>query len=197
MMFKKPSLYRQSKSFKTKFSAGFTLTELLIVLAIAAVGLAVLIAQFGDTKVENAAEAEGKALINLSVKVNGRFPGGDFSALTCGVLNSNGVFNGSNFNVTGVGAATVVNHKLGSGATTVLCAPATIAVANDAFSFTYQNVPTDACKAAIPQLAKANPQIAVGATVVKTFVQKEAQATYGAQCEAAATVNITVTMPRV
>lgn len=175
---------------------GFNLIELAVVTALIALGILFIVNQYTDQKIASNSENEGKSLVRVVVKTREIFPNGDFTGLTCPVLNSAGAFGGSNFQVAGVGAAAIVNHQLGAGATTVTCAPATINAGNDAFVLTYQNVPTDYCKAAIPQMAKAGGQITIGAVVVKTFVQPTAAVTYGTQCEGAATVNIAVTYGR-
>lgn len=48
-------------------------------------------------------------------------------------------------------AGTEVRHRLGNGGS-VTFAPATISVANDAFSITYDNVPSDSCQSIVQAL---------------------------------------------
>lgn len=156
-------------------SKGFTLLELLLVVAIVAIALAVLFFLFNKVQSKSTAQTEAQNLVTMAADVKGLFsPQGNFTGINDAVLVQNnvpptGMVSGNNI-VNGWGGAVTV-------------APA--GIRNSQATFRYAGVPTgDSCSAFVQGAQSAFAIINVNGRVIKnvTTGTKFSAATLGTAC---------------
>ncbi|WP_019583725.1 type 4 pilus major pilin [Thioalkalivibrio sp. ALE16] len=185
---KKQSISRSTLNARARKSKGFTLIEVLIVLAI---GAGILFAVFAAvSKVQGKAVAkEASETLNLMV------------ADTRALYRSQGNFNN-------IDAETLVNNNVpprsmvnGSDIispwnTAIAVDEATINTTNDAVRFTYPDVPRDDCTGFVQAAEGSFTRVEVGGSVVKDVGQTMEVATLGQACSSADFVDIAFTQGR-
>lgn len=159
---------------------GFTLIELAVVLAVIVLAAAGIIARQRSTSQTAQVQAESGNLQAVIGKINSTFAGrSSYNGATTAFLLAQGAFPSSMVN-----GGSVVNTWNGS----VTVAPGT---GNTSVDITYGGVPTAACIELVANSSRSYRTITVGATVVKTAVQGEADlATTQTACSAASTVSV-------
>lgn len=148
---------------------GFTIVELLIVLMIIAVlailGIPKARAMIIGGKVEPTASDINKvvAKIRTNFTAQGTAP---YAAIDSSVFANIARTMSQSLTVTGSGAAAVTTHDLGASGATIDVAPATISVANDAYTVTVNSVDDAACSLGA-QVGRSAEIITLNGTTVK------------------------------
>lgn len=159
---------------------GYTLVELVVVLAIVMIIIAAIISRQQAVSQSSRVSTESGNLQSIIGKVNSTFAGRtNYSGATTAFLLAQGAFPTSM-----VSGATVVNTWNG----TVTVAPGT---ANTSVDITYGGVPSAACIEFVANASKSYRTVTIGATVVKTTAQAEADLSQTqTACTAATTATI-------
>lgn len=167
-----------SSQFGNRKSKGFTLLELLLVVAIVAIALAVLFFLFNKVQSKSTAQTEAQNLVTMAADVKGLFsPQGNFTGINDQVLVQN------NVPPTGMVAGGNIVNGWG-GAVTV--APA--GAGDSQATFQYDGVPTgDSCSGFVQGAQSAFATINVNGQVIKdvTTGAQFSAATLGAACNGA------------
>jgi prepilin-type N-terminal cleavage/methylation domain-containing protein len=168
---------------------GFTLLELLLVVAIVAIALAVLFFLFGKVQSKSTAQTEAQNLVTMAADVKGLFsPQGNFTNINDQVLVQN------NVPPTGMVSGTNIVNGWG-GAVTVAAA----GTGDSEATFQYDGVPTgDSCSGFVQGAQSAFSTITVNGQTVKdvTTGAQFSAATLGAACNGAngGTVSVVYTL---
>ena len=150
----------------TRKPRGFTLVELAVVLAIIVLAAAGIIARQRSTNQTAQVQSEAGNLQAVIGKINSTFSGRtNYAGATTAFLLAQGAFPTSMVN-----GAAVVNTW--NGAVTV--APG---AGNTSVDITYAGVPTRACIELVANASRSYRQLTVGASLVKTTTQSEADLT--------------------
>jgi prepilin-type N-terminal cleavage/methylation domain-containing protein len=143
-------------------SRGFTLVELSIVLVI--IGVLALMGTRGVglyTATKNESEAQNVNRIMLALQTKYRYDQ-NTSTLTNAVAIATGVFDKSGWQVDT--ATNVIMHSFNG---TVVLAPTTVAIANDAFQLTMNSVPYKNCGDIVRTVAQNAYSATIGTNVVQ------------------------------
>ena len=166
--------------FSRKKQGGFTLVELVVVLAIIVAAIAAITARQISASQTSRVQSEAGNVQAIVSKVNSTFAGrSSYAGATTAFLLAQGAFPTSMVN-----GANVVNGWNGN----VTVAPG---AGNTSVDITYAGVPTPACIEFVANTSKSYRTVTVGATVVKTAAQNEADlAATQTACSVAAAVNV-------
>ena len=166
--------------FSRKKQGGFTLVELVVVLAIIIAAISAIIARQMSTSQSSRVQSEAGNLQTIVGKVNSTFAGrSSYAGATTAFLLAQGAFPTSMVNGTNV-----INGWNGA----VSVAPG---AGNTSVDITYAGVPSSACIEFVANTSKSYRTVTVGATVVKTTAQSEADLTATqTACSAASSVSI-------
>tara|TARA_B100001105_G_scaffold136374_3_gene109251 strand:+ start:8115 stop:8639 length:525 start_codon:yes stop_codon:yes gene_type:complete len=166
--------------FSRNKQCGFTLVELVVVLAIIIAAITAIISRQMSTSQTSRVQSESGNLQTIVGKVNSTFAGRtSYAGATTAFLLSQGAFPTSM-----VVGSNVVNGWNG----TVTVAPG---AGNTSVDITYGGVPSSACIELVANTSKAYRTVTVGATVVKTTAQSEADlGATEAACSATTTANV-------
>jgi prepilin-type N-terminal cleavage/methylation domain-containing protein len=166
--------------FSRKKQGGFTLVELVVVLAIIVAAIGAIIARQMSASQSSRVQSEAGNLQAIVGKINSTFAGRtSYAGATTAFLLAQGAFPTSM-----VSGTNVVNGWNGN----VTVAPGT---GNTTVNITYAGVPDSACIEFVANTSKAYNTVTVGTTVVKTTAQAEADlAATQTACTAAATASV-------
>lgn len=158
-----------------KKSKGFTMLELIVVLAVVAVLALVSMPYFRGMMVSGKVEPTANDLNKVATKIRGNFTGQGttpYTALGTGAAataNFSNVARGvaSALTITGNGATATTQHELGATGSQVTVAAGTITTAGDSFTVTLPTVNDAACPGLAAQLARGAEVITINGTSVK------------------------------
>lgn len=163
------ALLSKNQLLRTKFSRmkGFTLVELLIVLAIVAVLAIIGLPKIQEIMIEGRAPEVAKALQAAMTKAGtNRQAGGDWSTASNSELAN--ILEGNTTVYATTGATANVKHDLNTDERgDITLAPGTIAAANDSGSLTVAKVNVGACPILANSLQKIAHIITVNGTTIK------------------------------
>lgn len=155
---------------------GFSLIELLFVLAIVAILAAVATPFVRQLLIEGRTEPTSKDVINITNNMRAAAGAtssntpyttlGATAAATAAFTNA-GRGKATALTITGAGATATTQHQLGATGSEVAVAQGTITTAGDSFTVTFPTVNEAACPGLATQLARISEAITINGTAVK------------------------------
>ena len=164
-----------SAKFKTRAQRGFTIVELLIVLAIIAFLAIIGVPWVRNIMISGQVEPTANDVQKVVAAMRQNFSGqgntpytnlGAPAAATANFANTAAGI-ASSLTVTGSGATATVQHGLGATGSQVSVASSAITTAGDSFTVTFPTVNMAACPGLANQLSKAAEVITINGTSVK------------------------------